>query len=103
MVTKIKNNKNNEEVIREEREPNDDHGIGNFDNDFVRDNAPYHANKEDEQCEKDRCELLGPPSSHQELPICKIVKFEVIKYSFGLGEKYIAIKEQEHGDWTRTK
>ncbi|GJT44766.1 hypothetical protein Tco_0953481 [Tanacetum coccineum] len=70
---------------------------------FLLDNTPYHANKEDKQCEKDRCELLGTPSPYQEPPICKIRKFEVIKYSFGPGEKYIAIKEREHDDWTTTK
>ncbi|GJZ33372.1 hypothetical protein Tco_0578808, partial [Tanacetum coccineum] len=45
---------NDEETIQEEKKPNDDHGIGNFDNDLVRDNTPYHANKEEEQYEEDR-------------------------------------------------
>ncbi|GJY74274.1 hypothetical protein Tco_0478705 [Tanacetum coccineum] len=49
----------------------------------------------------DRCELLGNP--HQEPPVCKIGRFEVIKYSFGPAEKYIAIKECEHDDWQRTE
>ncbi|GJT03112.1 hypothetical protein Tco_0824281 [Tanacetum coccineum] len=80
--------------------PNDDHGIDNFDNDLVWDNAPYHANEEEEQYEEDRCELLGNP--RQEPPVCKIGRFKVIKYSFRPGEKYIAIKECEHDDWTRT-
>ncbi|GJS92842.1 hypothetical protein Tco_0799810 [Tanacetum coccineum] len=31
--------KNDEEAIREERKPNDDHGIDNFDNDLVRDST----------------------------------------------------------------
>ncbi|GJS08917.1 hypothetical protein Tco_0365713 [Tanacetum coccineum] len=42
----------------EEREPNDDHGIGNLDYDLVRDNASYHTNDKEEQEDKDRCELL---------------------------------------------
>ncbi|GKE95875.1 hypothetical protein Tco_1580730, partial [Tanacetum coccineum] len=91
--------RNNEEAIREEMELNDDHGIGNHDNDLVRDNTSYHAN--DEEYEEDRCELLGNP--RQEPSVCKIRRFEVIKYSFGPAEKYIAIKECEHNDWTRTK
>ncbi|GKA18242.1 hypothetical protein Tco_0698079 [Tanacetum coccineum] len=66
-----------------------------------QDNHLDRANKEEEQYEEDRCELLGNP--HQELPVCKIGRFEVIKYSFGPTEKYIAIKECEHDDWTRTK
>ncbi|GKC09455.1 hypothetical protein Tco_1001065 [Tanacetum coccineum] len=45
----------------EARDPNDDHAIGNFDNDLVRDNTPYHANKEEERYEEDMCELLGNP------------------------------------------
>ncbi|GJS52696.1 hypothetical protein Tco_0626058 [Tanacetum coccineum] len=93
--------RNEEEPIREERKPNDDHVIGNFDNDLVWDNAPYHANEEEDQYEEDRCELLGNP--RQEPSVCKIGRFEVIKYSFGPTEKYISIKECEHDDWTRTE
>ncbi|GKA08420.1 hypothetical protein Tco_0687751 [Tanacetum coccineum] len=93
--------RNDEEVIQEEREPNDDHGIGNLDNDLVRDNASFHANKEEEQYEEDRCELLGNPC--QELPVCKIGRFKVIKYSFGPAEKYITIKECEYDNLTRTE
>ncbi|GKC65176.1 hypothetical protein Tco_1097774 [Tanacetum coccineum] len=93
--------KNDEEAIREERKPNDDHGINNFDNDLVWDSAPYHANEAEEQYEEDMCELLGNP--RQEPPVCKIGRFEVIKYSFRPAEKYIAIKECEHNDWTRTE
>nr|GEW34803.1 hypothetical protein [Tanacetum cinerariifolium] len=91
-VSKTFNNhkgRNDEEAIQEEREPNDDHGIGNLDNVLVWDNTSYHANEEEEQYEEDRCEMLGNP--HQELSICKIRRFEMIKYSFGPTEKYIAI------------
>ncbi|GJR29602.1 hypothetical protein Tco_1105834 [Tanacetum coccineum] len=62
--------RNDEETIREERELNNDHGIGNFNNDLVRDSTPYHVNEEEEQYEKDRCELLG--NLRQEPPVCKI-------------------------------
>ncbi|GJY71544.1 hypothetical protein Tco_0475247 [Tanacetum coccineum] len=92
--------KNDEETIREERKPNDDHGIDNFDNDLVQDSAPYHANKEEEQYEEDMCELLGNPLQD---PWLQIGSSEVIKYSFGPAEKYIAIKECEYDDWTRTE
>ncbi|GJR26049.1 hypothetical protein Tco_1102281 [Tanacetum coccineum] len=37
--------RHDKEANQEERNPNDDHGIGNFDNDLVWDNAPYHANE----------------------------------------------------------
>ncbi|GKC28689.1 VIER F-box protein 2 [Tanacetum coccineum] len=69
---------NDEEDIHEEREPNNDHGIDNLDNDLVRDNTSYHTSKEEEKYEEDRCELLGNP--RQELSVCKIERFEVIKY-----------------------
>ncbi|GJV21069.1 hypothetical protein Tco_1370089 [Tanacetum coccineum] len=103
-VSRIFNNhtgRNDEEAIHEERKPNDNHGIRNFDNDLVWNNAPCHANEEEDQYGEDRCELLGNP--RQEPPVCKIRRFKVIKYSFGPTEKYIAIKECEHDDWTRTK
>ncbi|GKA95369.1 hypothetical protein Tco_0817407 [Tanacetum coccineum] len=91
--------KNDEEAIREERNPNDDHG--KFDNNLVQDNVPYHVSEEEEQYKKERCELLGNP--RQEPPVCKIGRFEVINYSVGPAEKYIAIKECEHDDQTRTE
>nr|GEV63456.1 ATP-dependent DNA helicase PIF1 [Tanacetum cinerariifolium] len=43
--------RNDDEAIQEERELNDDHRISNLDNDLVRDNTSYHANKEEEQYE----------------------------------------------------
>ncbi|GJT82460.1 hypothetical protein Tco_1056802 [Tanacetum coccineum] len=70
-------------------------------NNLVRDNASYHTNEEGEQDDEDRCELLGNP--HQESPVCKIRRFEMIKYSFGQAEKYIAIKECEYNNLTRTE
>ncbi|GKE09449.1 hypothetical protein Tco_1413000 [Tanacetum coccineum] len=91
--------RNDEEAIQEEREPSDDHGIDNLDNDLVWDNASYHANEEEEQYDKERCELLRNP--RQEQPVYKIGRFEVIKYSFGPLEKYIAIKECEYDNLTR--
>ncbi|GKD43225.1 hypothetical protein Tco_1267870 [Tanacetum coccineum] len=93
--------RNDEEAIQEEREPSDDHGIDNLDNDLVWDNASYHDNEEEEQYDKERCKLLGNP--RQEHPVYKIGSFEVIKYSFGPSEKYIAIKECEYDNLTRIK
>ncbi|GJU67500.1 putative ribonuclease H-like domain-containing protein [Tanacetum coccineum] len=69
--------RNDDEAIREERKPNDDYGIDNFDNDLVRDSAPYHANEEEEQYEEDMCELLGNP--RQEPWVAKLEEI----YSFG--------------------
>ncbi|GJU39957.1 hypothetical protein Tco_1192914 [Tanacetum coccineum] len=93
--------RNDEEGIREERKPNDDHGIDNFDNNLVWDITPYRTSEEEEQYKEYRCEMLVNP--HQEPSICKIRRFEMIKYSFRPAEKYIAIKECEYDDLTRTK
>nr|GEW90707.1 VIER F-box protein 2 [Tanacetum cinerariifolium] len=91
--------RNDEKDIHEEIESNDDHGIGNLDNDLVWDNASYHAN--DEEYEEDRCEFLGNPC--QKPLVCVIRRFENIKYSFGPAEKYISIKECEYDNLTKTK
>ncbi|GJU93529.1 hypothetical protein Tco_1318285 [Tanacetum coccineum] len=37
-----------------------------------------------------------------EPPVCTIQRFEMIKYSFGQGEEYFAIKEDEYDDLART-
>ncbi|GJU95769.1 hypothetical protein Tco_1320525 [Tanacetum coccineum] len=37
-----------------------------------------------------------------EPPVCTIQRFEMIKYSFGQGEEYVAIKEHEYDDLART-
>ncbi|GJU20437.1 hypothetical protein Tco_1153779 [Tanacetum coccineum] len=93
--------RNDGEAIREERESNDDHGIDNLDNNLVRDNTSYHANKEEEQYDGDRCKMLGNPC--QEPPVCKIGRFEVTKYSFRPAEKYIAIKECKYDNLKKPK
>ncbi|GJR67011.1 hypothetical protein Tco_0013076 [Tanacetum coccineum] len=37
-----------------------------------------------------------------ELPMCNIRRFEMIKYSFGQDEEYIAVKEDEYSEFTNT-
>ncbi|GKE70019.1 hypothetical protein Tco_1528091 [Tanacetum coccineum] len=58
-----------------------------------RENEEEHENEE-------RCELFDNP--YQETPVCNIRRFEMIKYSFGQDEKYVAIKEHEYDDLTCT-
>ncbi|GKD89482.1 hypothetical protein Tco_1364989, partial [Tanacetum coccineum] len=53
-----------------------------------------------EQEDKEICELFDDPT--QEPSFCKIRRFEIIKYSFGQEEEYVAIKEYEYDDLTRT-
>ncbi|GJR17862.1 hypothetical protein Tco_0966389 [Tanacetum coccineum] len=56
--------------------------------------------EKEEQHEEGRCDLFDDPA--QEPPVCKIRRFEMIKYSFGQEEEYVAIKEYEYDDLTRT-
>nr|GEV72740.1 hypothetical protein [Tanacetum cinerariifolium] len=81
--------------------PTYDHDIGKIENDLVQDNAPYHANEEEEQYNEGRCELLG--NTNQEPPTCKIECFKVINYSFGPAKEFVAIKECGYNDWMKTK
>nr|GEV37283.1 hypothetical protein [Tanacetum cinerariifolium] len=92
-------NRNDEEAIHEERKINNEHNIDNLDYGLVQDNASYHANNE--EYKEDRCEMLKNPC--QKPSVCKIKRFELIKYSFGPAENYISIKECEHDDWKRTE
>ncbi|GJW20852.1 hypothetical protein Tco_0031474 [Tanacetum coccineum] len=56
--------------------------------------------EKEEQHKEGRCDLFDDPA--QEPPVCKNRRFEMIKYSFGQEEEYIAIKEYEYDDLTRT-
>ncbi|GKA53556.1 hypothetical protein Tco_0746871 [Tanacetum coccineum] len=58
-----------------------------------RENKEEHENEE-------KCELSDNP--HQETSVCNIRRFEMIKYSFGEDEEYVAIKEHEYDDLTST-
>ncbi|GJV13426.1 hypothetical protein Tco_1354967 [Tanacetum coccineum] len=55
---------------------------------------------EEEQEDKERCELHDDLA--QEPQNCKIRRYEMIKYSFGQNKEYVAIKEYEYDDLTRT-
>ncbi|GJV76353.1 hypothetical protein Tco_1507937 [Tanacetum coccineum] len=58
-----------------------------------RENEGEHENKE-------RCKLFDNP--HHETPVCNIIRFEMIKYSFGEDEEYVVVKEHEYDDLTST-
>ncbi|GKC96480.1 hypothetical protein Tco_1161922 [Tanacetum coccineum] len=57
-------------------------------------------NEDDESKDEARCELFDDAT--QELPACNIRRFEMIKYSFGDDEVYVAVKEDEYDDLTST-
>ncbi|GJT18581.1 hypothetical protein Tco_0877287 [Tanacetum coccineum] len=69
--------------------------IGDLDNYLVQGDAQF--NKDNEGI----CEVLGVP--HVKPPACKTKRFEVVKYSFGQMEKFIAIKVCGYYDWTTTE
>nr|GEV84482.1 hypothetical protein [Tanacetum cinerariifolium] len=48
--------------------------------------------------EEERCEVFND----HERPVCNIRRFEMIKYSFGLDEEYVDVKEDEYDDLTST-
>ncbi|GJZ98438.1 hypothetical protein Tco_0670891, partial [Tanacetum coccineum] len=52
---------------------------------------------ENEHEDKELCD-----DATQELPVCRIKRYKMIKYSFGDDEKYVAIKEDEYDDLTST-
>ncbi|GJY98065.1 hypothetical protein Tco_0514975 [Tanacetum coccineum] len=58
-----------------------------------QDEIEYENETHDER--KELCEA-------HELPMCNIRKSEMIKYSFGQDEEYVAVKEDEYDDLART-
>ncbi|GJU94258.1 hypothetical protein Tco_1319014 [Tanacetum coccineum] len=54
----------------------------------------YKTNNDDNEREE-LCEVHKPP-------VCTIQRFKMIKYSFGQGEEYVAIKEDEYDNLART-
>ncbi|GKD26012.1 hypothetical protein Tco_1232226 [Tanacetum coccineum] len=60
----------------------------------------YDREYENDQEDEERCELFDDTT--QELPVCTIRRFEMIKYSFGQDEKYVAVKEDAYEDLTST-
>ncbi|GJZ14736.1 hypothetical protein Tco_0550413, partial [Tanacetum coccineum] len=62
--------------------------------------ANYYSNVQDEeeQEDKERYELFNDTA--QEPPVYKIIRYEMIKYSFGQEEEYVSTKEYEYDDLT---
>ncbi|GKE78835.1 hypothetical protein Tco_1544955 [Tanacetum coccineum] len=82
-----------------------DHECSPFTNwrDHIRGpSANYYSNVQDEEEQeyKERYELFNDTA--QEPPVYKIIRYEMIKYSFGQEEEYVSTKEYEYDDLTRT-
>nr|GEU60019.1 hypothetical protein [Tanacetum cinerariifolium] len=60
-------------------------------------NDDVESNNEDDE---ERCELFDDAT--QELPVCTMRRFEMIKYSLRQDKEYVAVKEDEYEDLTST-
>ncbi|GKA17413.1 hypothetical protein Tco_0697250 [Tanacetum coccineum] len=88
-----------EGLINEDVESNDE-GWKSWD-DFEITNVDRNEwEYENEHEDDERYELCG--NETHELPVCNIRRFEMIKYSFGQDEEYVAVKENEYEDLTST-
>ncbi|GKD82124.1 hypothetical protein Tco_1348963 [Tanacetum coccineum] len=56
--------------------------------------------EKEEQHKEGQCDLFNDPALKP--PVCKIRRFEMIKYSFRQEEEYVDLKEYEYDDLTRT-
>ncbi|GKD01602.1 hypothetical protein Tco_1171876 [Tanacetum coccineum] len=63
--------------------------------------ASYNSENQYEKKQHEERYELFKDTTH-DAPVCKIRIFEMIKYSFGQDEEYVAIKECEYVDSTRT-
>ncbi|GKC26109.1 hypothetical protein Tco_1033403, partial [Tanacetum coccineum] len=74
--------------------------FGNFHElDYELLNASNMSNVQDEE-RNERCNLFNDTTHNA--PVCKIRRFKMIKYSFRQDEEYVAIKECEYDDLTKT-
>nr|GEW21782.1 hypothetical protein [Tanacetum cinerariifolium] len=90
-------------TIKEKQKPqiNNNDKMGSLEHYLVQKDPPYFINEKEEKSKERKCMLLGIP--YVKPPTYKIERFEVVKYSFGPLEEYVAINELEHDIWFRTE
>ncbi|GJV92670.1 hypothetical protein Tco_1540483 [Tanacetum coccineum] len=88
-----------ESLINEDDESSND-GWRSWENFGNTNGDRYDMEYENDQEDEERCELFDDTT--QELPVCIVRRFEMIKYSFGQDEEYVAVKEDEYEDLTST-
>ncbi|GKD49282.1 hypothetical protein Tco_1278258 [Tanacetum coccineum] len=93
--------KANQELFNDHEPMEDDDDIGNLDDYLIPNDASYYVDEEEKRFKERRSKLLGIP--YMNPPTFKSKTFEVIEYSFGPAEEYVAIKEYEYDIWLRTK
>ncbi|GJV61883.1 hypothetical protein Tco_1467983 [Tanacetum coccineum] len=97
------------DAIQEDQEQIDSHepmhdnddDIVDLDDYLIQQDASYYVNEDEERIKERKSKLLGMPYEKQ--PTFKSKKFEVIKYSLGPKEEYVAIKEYEYDIWLQTE
>ncbi|GKF05734.1 hypothetical protein Tco_0036402 [Tanacetum coccineum] len=85
----------------EPMQDNDDDDIMDLEDYFIRQDACYFVDEEEERFKKRKSILLGMP--YEKPPTFKSKKFKVTKYSLGPEEEYVTIKEYEYDIWLRTE
>ncbi|GKC65203.1 hypothetical protein Tco_1097801 [Tanacetum coccineum] len=75
----------------------DDDDIMDLDDYLIQQDVSYYINEEEEIFKERKSKLLGMP--YEKPPTFKSKKFEVVKYSLGLEEEYVAIKDYEYDIW----
>ncbi|GJX79686.1 hypothetical protein Tco_0327835 [Tanacetum coccineum] len=104
-ISRIFNNAgmNNDKNIQDKPEliGDDDDDVGYLEDYLTKKDPPHYVNEEEERSNERRCKLLGVP--YVKPPTSKTEKFEVVKYSFGPTEEYVAITEYEYDIWVRTE
>ncbi|GJS61164.1 hypothetical protein Tco_0655948 [Tanacetum coccineum] len=88
-----------EGLINEDVESNDE-GWKSWDDFEITNGDRNEWEYENEHEDNEIHELCG--NETHELPVCNIRIFEMIKYSFGQDEEYVAVKENEYEDLTST-
>ncbi|GJX58684.1 hypothetical protein Tco_0290074 [Tanacetum coccineum] len=93
----LKNKAIMEGIIDDNDESSDD-GWKRWDGYEITNHDQEERTNVNEHEEEERCEVFND----HERPVCNIRRFEMIKYSFGQDEEYVAMKEDEYKDLTST-
>ncbi|GJS85777.1 ribonuclease H-like domain-containing protein [Tanacetum coccineum] len=86
------------EGLTDEDDESSNNGWRRWDGYEIADHDHEESEYENGHEDKEIYELFND----HELPVCNIRRFEMIKYSFGDEEEYVAVKEDEYDDLTST-
>ncbi|GKF03786.1 hypothetical protein Tco_0034454 [Tanacetum coccineum] len=88
------------EGMIDDNDESSNNGWRRWDDYEIADHDQKEREYKSDQEDKERCELFDDAA--QELLVCTIRRFEMIKYSFGQDKEYVAIKEDKYEDLTYT-